>query len=66
MVFEALQRGELVEPFGPGGRLDSPFRYWLVVAPASRTRAEVSEFCEWVQVQARQTRQDIGALPVVG
>ena len=66
LVFEALQRGELVEPFGPAGRLDSPFRYWLVVPAASRARTEVSQFCEWVQDQARHTRQAIDELPVVG
>ena len=32
LVYEALQRGELVEPFGPGGRTDSPYLYWLVAA----------------------------------
>ena len=47
LVFDALQRGELVEPFGPEGRTDSPYAYWLVVAPASRTRPEVNQFCNW-------------------
>ena len=56
LVFDALQRGELVEPFGRAGRIDSPFRYWLVVAPGSRARPEVVQFCEWVQAQAGQTR----------
>ena len=36
LVFEALQRGELVEPFGAAGRIGSPFSYWMLVAPASR------------------------------
>jgi LysR family glycine cleavage system transcriptional activator len=56
LVFDALQRGELVEPFGPAGRIDSPFRYWMVLAPANRTRPEVVQFSEWVQAQAQQTR----------
>ena len=60
LVFEALQRGELVEPFGPAGRIDSPYMYWLVVAPASRARPEVAQFCEWVLVQAADTRKAVG------
>ncbi len=60
LVFEALARGELVEPFGAGGRSGSPFAYWLVVPPANRARAEVGEFCDWVEAQAAQTRAAIG------
>ena len=60
LVFEALQRGELVEPFGAEGRTESPYMYWLVVAPASRTRPEVVQFCDWVLEQARATRLAIG------
>ena len=60
LVFEALQRGELVEPFGPEGRIDSPYVYWLVVAPASRGRPEVAQFCDWVLQHASLTRQAIG------
>ena len=60
LVFEALQRGELIEPFGDAGRMDSPYMYWLIVAPASRARPEVVQFCDWVLEQARVTRQAIG------
>ena len=60
LVFEALQRGELVEPFGMEGRIGSPYMYWLVVAPASRARPEVQQFCDWVMAQARDTRQALG------
>ena len=60
LVFEALQRGELIEPFGADGRMDSPYMYWLVVAPASRTRPEVAQFCEWVLAQAADTRKAVG------
>ncbi|MES3015242.1 MAG: LysR substrate-binding domain-containing protein [Pseudomonadota bacterium] len=60
LVFEALQRGELVEPFGPEGRMDSPYMYWLVVAPASRARPEVAQFCDWVLAQAADTRTAVG------
>ena len=35
LVFEALQRGELVEPFGEAGRTTSPFSYWMMVARAA-------------------------------
>ena len=66
LVIEALQRGELVEPFGAAGRIDSPYIYWLVIAQGSRTRPEVRQFCDWVQQQASLTRLAIGegdALP---
>ena len=60
LVFEALQRGELVEPFGLAGRIDSPYMYWLVSAPASRARPEVKQFCDWVLDHAALTREAIG------
>ncbi|MDP9045342.1 MAG: LysR substrate-binding domain-containing protein [Pseudomonadota bacterium] len=60
LVFEALQRGELVEPFGIEGRTDSPYLYWLVVAAHSRKRPEVVQFCDWVLAQARDTRNALG------
>ena len=60
LVFEALQRGELVEPFGPAGRMTSPYAYWLIVTPGSRARPEVKQFCAWVQQQAALTRAAIG------
>ena len=60
LVYEALQRGELVEPFGPAGRVGSPFSYWMVVSPASRGRSEVMEFCAWVEAQSTATRAAVG------
>jgi LysR family transcriptional regulator, glycine cleavage system transcriptional activator len=60
LVFEALQRGELVEPFGAAGRIASPFAYWLVVLPGSRARPEVKQFCAWIEDQAAQTRLAVG------
>jgi LysR family glycine cleavage system transcriptional activator len=60
LVFEALQRGELVEPFGTEGRVDSPYVYWLITAPASRARPEVAQFGDWVLAQARDTRLAVG------
>ena len=60
LVFEALQRGELVEPFGAAGRICSPFSYWMLVAPASRSRSEVAQFSDWVEAEAAATRAAIG------
>ncbi len=60
LVFEALQRGELVEPFGPPGRIASPMAYWLAIAPAGAERPEVRQFCAWVVQQAALTRKAIG------
>ena len=63
LVFEALQRGELVEPFGASGRQASPYAYWLVVLPSSSARPEVQRFCAWVQAQAALTRLAISEEP---
>lgn len=60
LIFEAMQRGELVEPFGVECRAGSPFSYWMVAAPASRARPEVVQFCEWVEAEAAATRSAIG------
>jgi len=60
LVYEALARGELVEPFGPGGRTTSPYAYWLVVPPGNRSRPEVKQFCDWVEAQAALTRAATG------
>ena len=60
LVFEALQRGELVEPFGAAGRIESPFSYWMIVAAAGSTRPEVTQFCAWVEQQAALTRIAVG------
>jgi LysR family glycine cleavage system transcriptional activator len=60
LVFEALQRGELVEPFGEAGRITSPFSYWMLIARGSRTRPEVAEFSAWVEAEAAATRAAVG------
>ena len=60
LVFEALQRGELVEPFGVAARIGSPFSYWMIIAPQSRSRSEVMQFCAWVEAEAAATRAAIG------
>ena len=62
LVYEALQRGELVEPFGAAGRIESPTTYRLIVLPGSRNRAEVHEFGAWVEQQAALTRTAVGEL----
>ena len=60
LVAEQLERGDLIEPFGPSGRISSPFAYWLIVSPNSRDRDEVKQFCAWIETRAAQTRQAIG------
>jgi DNA-binding transcriptional LysR family regulator len=62
LVAESLASGDLVEPL-PQMRMDSPLVYWLVVAPRSVVRPEVKAFCDWLQVQAEETRQAIGDVP---
>ena len=57
LVGESLARGELIEPFGPAGRITSPFAYWLVRWPARRERPEIAAFETWVLAQAAATRQ---------
>jgi LysR family glycine cleavage system transcriptional activator len=60
LVYDALMRGELVEPFGPAGRTTSPYTYWLIEGGSGRARPEVRQFCEWVEAQAALTRAAIG------
>jgi len=60
LVSDSLERGELVEPFGAAGRMQSPYSYWLVAAPNARDRPELRAFCAWVQAQAEQSRAAIG------
>ncbi|HEX4233844.1 MAG TPA: LysR substrate-binding domain-containing protein [Caldimonas sp.] len=64
LVFEALQRGELVEPFGESGRIVSPFSYWMLVGSGSRLRSEVARFATWVENEAEATREAVGAAPM--
>ena len=62
LVFEALQRGELVEPFGEAGRITSPFSYWMLIARGSLARPEVAQFAAWVEAEAAATREAVGAV----
>lgn len=63
LTSEALARGELVEPFGTSGRIDSPFAYWMAVPPHARHRPEVRQFSEWVIAQAAVTCRALGEEP---
>ncbi|MES2957662.1 MAG: LysR family transcriptional regulator [Pseudomonadota bacterium] len=59
LVAETLERGELVEPFGPSHRLVSPFAYWLIECQrGAAVRPEVTLFARWLMTQAEQTRRD--------
>jgi len=51
--------GNLVEVL-PQTRLNSPLAYWLLRAPRSDARPEVRAFCDWLRLQAAQTREAIG------
>jgi len=62
MVSESLANGDLVEVL-PGHRIDSPLSYWLVTGPRSAQRAEIVDFCAWLQTQAQQTRAAVGEGP---
>jgi len=60
LVADALERGELIEPFGAAGRVSSPYAYWVVAAPASRGRQDVATFRAWIESRAAITRQALG------
>jgi LysR family glycine cleavage system transcriptional activator len=60
MVVEPLARGDLIEPFGPEGRITSPYAYWLIKTDTGRAREEVVQFCDWLESRAQSTRAAIG------
>ncbi|GAB4561211.1 MAG: LysR substrate-binding domain-containing protein [Rhizobacter sp.] len=60
LVAEQLERGDLVEPFGPAGRVATHLAYWLITPAGSRSRKEVDEFCQWVEQRSAQTRLALG------
>jgi DNA-binding transcriptional LysR family regulator len=62
LVADSLASGDLVEIL-PNMRLDSPLAYWLMVGPRSSARPEIQAFCNWLQGQAKLTRQAIGEVP---
>ena len=55
LVADSLERGDLVEPFGPAGRIDAPHAYWMVVSPQSVLRPEVQRFRDWLIEQGERT-----------
>jgi LysR family glycine cleavage system transcriptional activator len=63
LVYDALARGDLVEPFGPSGRGSSPFVYWQIRLSGARQRPEFENFLAWVEDAARATRIAIGEEP---
>lgn len=61
LVSDAVERGELVEPFGAEGRdASSPFAYWLIKGTAGGDRPELAQFTHWVVEQAASSRTAIG------
>jgi LysR family glycine cleavage system transcriptional activator len=60
LVTEPLQRGELIEPFGPEGRIQGHYAYWMLVANSGSLRPEVQQLCDWVAERAAQTRRAMG------
>lgn len=62
LIAESMANGDLVEVL-PRHRMDSPMDYWLLVGPRNALRPEIKAFCEWLQEQARITREVIGEVP---
>ena len=62
LIAESLANGDLVEVL-PQHRMDSPMAYWLLVGPRNAQRPEIKAFCDWLQDQARITRETIGEVP---
>ena len=66
LIAEPLARGELIEPFGAAGRIESNNVYWLIPTVAGQARREVAEFARWLLGQAELTRAAMAAeAPVV-
>ena len=60
MVYDALSRGDLIEPFGAAGRASSPFVYWQILLSSAKPRPELEHFMRWVSEAARATRLAMG------
>ena len=65
LTLEAMQNGDLVEPFGAAGRIVSPFAYWLVRWPQRQQRPVLAAFEDWLLAQADATRAAVRALAPV-
>ena len=62
LVADSLASGDLVEVL-PGGRIDTPMVYWLLVGARNSGRPEIQAFCDWLLAQAAITRTAIGEVP---
>ncbi len=62
LVADAIQRGELIETFGPQRRVVTPAAYWLRLHPQALARPEVARFVDWLRHEAQTTRAAM-ALP---
>ncbi|HSI58707.1 MAG TPA: LysR family transcriptional regulator [Ideonella sp.] len=65
MVHDALERGELIEPFGGAYRTPSRYGYWLVplesaASSSASVRPELQAFCDWVMAHSALTRAALG------
>jgi LysR family glycine cleavage system transcriptional activator len=60
LIHDALERGDLIEPFGREGRLASPWAYWQIGLTGARPRPELDSFTAWLQEAAQATREAIG------
>jgi LysR family transcriptional regulator, glycine cleavage system transcriptional activator len=60
LIHDVLERRELVEPFGPAGRLVTPLAYWLIPLPGARLRPELTAFLQWLRAEAANTRKAMG------
>jgi LysR family transcriptional regulator, glycine cleavage system transcriptional activator len=56
LTYEAIARGELIEPFGEACRIHPPFAYWLVRWPGRQERPVLKEFEDWLLTEAAATR----------
>ncbi len=62
LTTDAIQRGDLVEPFGASARVVSPFAYWLVRWPQRQQRPVLTAFEDWLLAQAEATRAAVLAI----
>ncbi len=60
LIHEALERGDLIEPFGREGRMTSPWAYWQISLSNARPRPELESFITWLHEAAHETRRAIG------
>lgn len=61
LVHESLARGDLVEPFGAAGRVQSPFCYWLSHWAGWHETPALRAFEQWIVAQAAITRTALHA-----